>query len=85
MLFLIDYNRREGKIVTLRAFDESARRLAQDARLELELDLHRNGIEREVVLLEAADEKAIRKTHRRYFEDLAELIKLPESGRGSVQ
>ncbi|HVT88546.1 MAG TPA: hypothetical protein VHD56_06820 [Tepidisphaeraceae bacterium] len=78
MLFLIDYDRGAGKIVALRTFDESQRRTAMDARLELELDLRRQGIEREVVLLEAADEKAIRKTHRRYFADLAELAKIPE-------
>jgi hypothetical protein len=28
---------------------------------------------REVVLLEAIDEDALRRTHRRYFEDLSEL------------
>jgi len=31
-------------------------------------------VEREVVLLEAVDQAALRRTHRRYFEDLAELV-----------
>ena len=42
-------------------------------RLDLEIELLRRGQVREVVLLEAASEEALRKTHRRYFEDLATL------------
>jgi hypothetical protein len=83
MLFLIDYDRRDGKIVTLRTFEDSQRRDAQEARLELELALNRRGIEREVVLLDAADEAAIRRTHRRYFADLAELARLPGPNGGA--
>jgi hypothetical protein len=44
-------------------------------RLEIELDLNRKGIDHEVVLLEAADENALRRTHRRYFEDLSQILK----------
>lgn len=77
MLFLIDYDRRAGKLVTMRTFDDSQRSAALAKRLELELKYHRAQIDREVVLLEAADEAAIRRTHRRYFVDLAELAKLP--------
>jgi hypothetical protein len=40
----------------------------------MELDLNRRGVEREVVLLEAENEEALRRTHRRYFEDLAQLV-----------
>lgn len=75
MLFLIEYDRSCGKIVTFRAFDESETREAENARLEMELKLNRSGTEREVVLLEAASEKALRRTHRRYFENLSELMK----------
>ena len=42
--------------------------------MELELNLHAKGLEREVVLLEAESEAAIRLTHGRYFYDLSELI-----------
>jgi hypothetical protein len=56
-------------------FDDSERQLAEDARLTLELELHRLGIEKEVVLLEAASEEALRRTHRRYFLDLTELAR----------
>lgn len=74
MIFLIEYNRTTGSLISLRKFDESEKEKAKDARLELELDLHKHGIEHEVVILEADSEAAIRKTHRRYFEDRKELL-----------
>lgn len=80
MLFLIDYDRKLGRLVTLQKFADSERAQASSLRLQLELDYHRRKIEREVVLLDAPDEAAIRKTHRRYFADLAELAKWPENG-----
>jgi hypothetical protein len=75
MLFLIEYDRDRGKIVTFRTFDDSERKVAENSRLEMELDLNRRGVEREVVILEAASEEAVRRTHRRYFETLEELLK----------
>lgn len=72
MFFLIEYNRSIGKLVSLRPF--AALNAAEDARFELELSLHSTGIEHEVVVLEAKSEAAIRKTHRRYFEDLKDLL-----------
>lgn len=77
MIFLIEYDRSQGRIVTFEAFEDSARREAEDSRLQLELELNRLGTEREVVLLEAASEEALRRTHRRYFEDLSELVNSP--------
>jgi hypothetical protein len=77
MIFLIEYDRNRGEIVSFKTFDDSERRNAEDARLELELELNRLGTEREVVLLEASTEEALRRTHRRYFENLAELINSP--------
>lgn len=77
MIFLIEYDRSQGRIVTFRTFDDSARQEAEDSRLQLELDLNRRGTEREVVLLEAASEEALRRTHRRYFETLSELLSSP--------
>jgi hypothetical protein len=79
MIFLIEYHRPQGQLVTFRAFDNSERRKAEDERLEIELRLNRLGIEHEVVLLEATTEAALRHSHRRYFEGLAELAKLPDS------
>ncbi len=77
MIFLIEYDRTHGRVTFLKAFDDSARREAEAARLEMELKLNRSGVEREVVILEAVTEEALRRTHRRYFEDLAELVNLP--------
>ena len=77
MVFLIEYDRNHGSIITLKAFDDAARETAENARLEMELGLNRQGIEREIVLLEAETEEALRRTHRRYFEDLAELVTVP--------
>jgi len=75
MIFLIEYNRNEGSIVTFRKFVDSQRREAEDARLEIELELNRQGVEHEVVLLEAASEEALHRTHQRYFADLTEILK----------
>lgn len=77
MLFLIEYDRKQGRIVTIKSFDDSEREAAKDARLELELSLHLKDIQNEVVLLDAASEDALRRTHRRYFESLTELTTVP--------
>jgi len=75
MIFLIEYNRSKGSIVTFRDFDDSQRREAEDSRLGMELDLNRKGIDHEVVLLEAASKDALHRTHQRYFVDLTGLLK----------
>jgi len=73
MIFLIEYDRDCGQIVSMNSFAETARSKAEEERLELELRLNSEGITNEVVLLEAASEHALRQTHRRYFENLREL------------
>lgn len=75
MLFLVEYDRTQGSVARITPYDDSQRQLAENARLTLELELHRQGIQKEVVLLEATSEEALRVTHRRYFEDLAELAR----------
>ena len=75
MLFLIEYDRSKGSVSQMSSFDDSQREIAENARLGLELRLHQQGVRREVVLLEAASEEALRLTHRRYFEDLLELAR----------
>ena len=75
MIFLIEYDRSQGQIVKLREFDETQRKEAQDARLDLELDLNRKGIDHEVVLLEAENLDAVKRTHQRYFSDLIDILK----------
>lgn len=73
MLFLIEYKRSEGRIVTFTTFDDSERYDAEQSRLEIELSLNQRHVDHEVVLLDAADEHALRRTHRRYFEDAVQI------------
>lgn len=73
MFFLIEYDRERGRIVTIRSFNNSKGERAEESRLKLELDLNLKGIDNEVVLLEAATEEALKRTHRRYFANLTEL------------
>lgn len=77
MIFLLRYNRKAGQIVSRQRFEDHERSTAHRARLELEIDLNEKGIEDEVVLLEAANENILRRTHRRYFENLRELTSAP--------
>ena len=77
MIFLIEYDRERGRLVTIEPFKDSDRKKAYESRLQLELDLNLKRIENEVVLLEAATEKALWRTHGRYFKDLAELAMAP--------
>jgi hypothetical protein len=74
MIFLIQYNRELGRIITMESFTDSDQKHAQEERLKLELNLAENGVDDEVVILEAKNEEAVRRTHRRYFEDLHELM-----------
>jgi hypothetical protein len=75
MVFLIEYDRERGRLVSIRSFANSNG--AEESRLQLELELNLKGVRNEVVLLEAATEEALRRTHRRYFEDLTELSAAP--------
>lgn len=77
MIFLIQYDRQNARLISVESFTNSERSKAQDLLLTLELQLNQNGTDTEVVLLEAESEDALRMTHRRYFEDLSELLKLP--------
>jgi hypothetical protein len=67
MIYLIDYDWKLGRLISMRCYAEAHRAAAQDARLKLELDLLAGQQEREVVLLQAGDEAALRRTHQRYF------------------
>ena len=73
MIFLIEYDREQGKLLDIRPFSRHDRKYAQCERLTRELELARHGLVREVVLLEAEDRKALERTHRRYFRTAAEL------------
>ena len=57
-------------------FGEGQRFAASKARLNLEIELRRRDQKDEVVLLEAASEEALYKTHARYFENVDSLLAL---------
>jgi len=80
MIFLIEYHRPKGRIVTFKRFKDSERLEAQKSRLDLELDLNHRGVDHEVVLLEARSKDALRRTHRRYFENASQILKSATGG-----
>jgi hypothetical protein len=80
VLFLIEYDRRAGELKSIRQFRDSQHRAADAARAQLELELLEQRVEREVVVLQAATKSALRKTHRRYFDDLEALADVRNFG-----
>jgi hypothetical protein len=83
VIFLIDYARRQGRILTFESFADDEWPRAQARRLEIELTLGESLLDREVVLLQAANEEALHLTHGRYFKDLAALVRSWSPGRAS--
>ena len=79
MIFLIEYDRVHGELLSIEAFQDSDRDVAENERLWRELALHEKGTRREVVLLQAANEDALKETHRRYFADIATLAETDPS------
>ena len=75
MIFLIEYNRKAGSLLNFVSFGDSLRPEAEGSRLSLEIRNLTAGIENEIVLLEAASESDLRRTHRRYFEPLEDLTR----------
>jgi hypothetical protein len=68
MIFLIEYDRRNAKLLYLQRYRDDERLSAQNDRIEREVTANRLRLSREIVLLEAESEDTIRKTHARYFE-----------------
>ena len=74
MIYLIQYDRSTGKLVRLQEFPSDKKEYAEETRLCVELELLGTRVSQEVVLLEATSEDELRKTHRRYFERLDQLL-----------
>jgi hypothetical protein len=83
MIYLIEYDRQVGKLISSKKFDSADRMKAEAQRLTLELELLSRKISREIVLLEAISEEDLRKTHRRYFKDLEEGLEELASTQGA--
>lgn len=69
--FLLAYDRPRGEILSETEFDTWQEGMT--ARFAAE-KLYRDRPDVEVVLLGAESREALRKTHRRYFESIAEMI-----------
>lgn len=67
MIFLIQYNREISRIVKMASFESTEE--ASREKLKIEIELLRAKQSNEVVILEAVDEAALKKTHGRYFSD----------------
>jgi len=73
MIFLMHYDPAQARIIELRTFSDDERSRAEQERLQLEIAHRSDARTHEIVLLEAASERALRRTHRRYFETLHDL------------
>jgi len=76
MIFLIDYDRKKGKLRDFREFTELDRPRAEYERLQIELGdkLAVMSGAREVVLLEAEDVRTLHRTHQRYFQSARDIV-----------
>jgi hypothetical protein len=76
MIFLIDYDRRTGKLRELKEFPDHQRSEAQKERLDIELSARNEVLsgKREVVLLEADDIGILHRTHQRYFNSPEDIV-----------
>jgi hypothetical protein len=74
MIFLLEYDRKRGTLRKLKPFSGVDRAQAQRERLDIELKLRRSQEPCEVVLLEAADEETLKRTHKRYFNTPRQLV-----------
>ena len=83
MIYLIEYDRMAGRLVRSQSFSDESRDEAEKLRLSVELELLHRDVAREVVLLEASNEHELRKTHRRYFERLDQLLSTATVAAGS--
>ena len=70
--FLMQYERSTGTLISMERFTDAVE--ASTARLSLERSLLARGVEHEVVVLEAASEAALRRTHARYFMTPREIV-----------
>lgn len=73
MIFLIQYDRKSGKLIRMEEYSAEQRPQAEKERLRLELEQNSQSIADEVVILEASSKDALLKTHQRYFMSLEEL------------
>ena len=75
MLFLMEYHRPTTRTVSYEVFSDSDYGKANAARFDRELELFVGGDDdTEVVVLQAHDERHLRRTHARYFGGESDLL-----------
>ena len=67
MIYYVEYSREQQKTLSFKSYPESDRSLAQAHALSREIELSRQNLQLEIVLLEANNEVTVRNTHPRYF------------------
>lgn len=72
MIYLVKYDRVTSTTLEIRGF-ESAEQASKE-KLQVELEMLKSGAKYEVVVLEAADEAALRRTHGRYFSTTGPVV-----------
>jgi len=73
VIFLVEYDRPSGHLISIREFASNERAQASQERLDLEIRLLKESVIREVVLLESESLEDLQKTHRRYFRGVKEI------------
>jgi hypothetical protein len=76
MIYLIKYNRAEGKLEYIEPFEDEDISAANDARLQAEISVGARNRNIEIVTLRASSEADLRLTHARYFRNAKELREL---------
>jgi|GEM_PF-2160752 len=71
MIFLIEFNRAAQERVTYKTYGDDQFDAAMSDLRELELQRFDEGVENEIVVLQAVDEEQLKRTHGRYFSKLA--------------
>ena len=74
MIFVVAYDRKRGKVLSLRSFEARRREAAHKLRRRLELETAERRSDVEVVILEAPTEAALRRTHGRYFGGVQDIV-----------
>ncbi len=70
MIYLIAYDRKIAKVLSLDEFPDAERVRAQNLRIEKEIAAHNSHQSLEIVLLEARSKDTLRRTHAKYFGSL---------------
>jgi hypothetical protein len=71
MYYLINYNRKDGKLVEIRDFKDGGD--ASAAKLRMEIDGLSSSEKNEIVVLEADSLASLMASHSRYFKELGRI------------